>query len=53
MFVFYFYCHACSFEDFDLKVAYSRQTSEARYCFCPACNKESSSFETEDNTYDG
>lgn len=38
----YFYCTSCGYEDFDIFVAYSRQTANAEWYICPLCKEESS-----------
>jgi hypothetical protein len=43
----YFYCDSCGYEDFNIFVAYSRQTANGEWYLCPACNQESSNFEVE------
>lgn len=51
MFVTYFYCNSCGYEDFDINVVYSRQTANGEWCYCPACQQESSNFEEEEVLY--
>lgn len=38
----YIYCNSCGYEDFDVKVAYSRCTANGDWYLCPKCNKETS-----------
>lgn len=40
----YFYCNSCGYEDFDIRVAYSRQTADSELGICPECKQESSNF---------
>jgi len=44
----YFYCGSCGYEDFDIEVAYSRQTANDEYYICPLCKVESSHVEVDD-----
>lgn len=43
-----FYCNSCGYEDFDIEVAYSRQTADDNYYFCPLCDSESSNVEIDE-----
>ena len=43
--VIYFYCNSCGYEDFDIRVGYSRRTADSEWCICPECGEESSNFE--------
>lgn len=45
----YFYCNICGYEGIDIKVEYSRQTSDDEYYLCPLCNSESSHVEIDDD----
>lgn len=42
----YIYCNSCGYEDFDVKVAYSRATANCELYICPCCNEETSNVET-------
>lgn len=41
------YCDSCGYEDFDVSVAYSRQTANSELYTCPECGKETSHVDVE------
>lgn len=41
----YIYCDHCGYEDFDVRVAYSRQTANGEWYVCPICNQETSNVD--------
>lgn len=45
----YFYCSSCGYEDFDIKVGFSRTTADSDWYFCPECGEESSNVEVEED----
>lgn len=36
----YYYCHECGYEEFNVRVAYSRTVANGTLCKCPACGEE-------------
>ncbi|WP_432773913.1 hypothetical protein [Vibrio parahaemolyticus] len=36
----YMQCGSCGYEDINIPVAYSRQTANGEYYYCPQCNAE-------------
>lgn len=39
------HCPHCGLEEFDREIAYSRQTANGDWWFCPECNSEISNVE--------
>ena len=36
----YIYCNGCGYEDFDVKVGFSRTTANGDWWICPLCKEE-------------
>jgi len=48
MFVKYFYCPNCGYEDTDISIAYSATYANGDFYLCPKCGEESSHYEIEE-----
>lgn len=48
MYTQYYYCSACGYEDFNIRVGYARTVANGDLCYCPLCGKENFCEEDED-----
>ena len=46
--VFYIHCNSCGYEDFDVKVGYSRTVASGSRWVCPLCNQEVSDVDIDE-----